>query len=138
MTVTPLSTYILQWDRHHRLLLRRSSNTQIFVLVLLQKSYLRMPSILNSSMNFFSPPNEGFVLFLNFTDYVRLMSHPFLAISCLYLNCPCLRLLSHRLLQFPSGWSSKGSSFSYSVCSKRCCYTAWLANFLLPNLCLHV
>src|SRR6218665_3174513 len=42
-------------------------------------------------------------------------------LSCLYLNCPCLCLLSHRLLQFPSGWSSKGSSFSYSVCSKRCC-----------------
>src|SRR6218665_983399 len=42
-------------------------------------------------------------------------------LSCLYLNCPCLRLLSHRLLQFSSGWSSKGSSFSYSVCSKRCC-----------------
>src|SRR6218665_3193212 len=37
-------------------------------------------------------------------------------LSCLYLNCPCLLLLSHRLLQFPSGWSSKGSSFSYSVC----------------------
>src|SRR6218665_429784 len=43
-------------------------------------------------------------------------------LSCLYLNCPCLRLLSHRLLQFSSGWSSKGSSFSYSVCSKGCCY----------------
>src|SRR6218665_798414 len=42
-------------------------------------------------------------------------------LSCLYLNCPCLRLLSHRLFQFPSGWSSKGLSFSYSVCSKRCC-----------------
>src|SRR6218665_1674804 len=42
-------------------------------------------------------------------------------LSCLYLNCTCLRLLSHRLLQFPSDWSSKGSSFSYSVCSKRCC-----------------
>src|SRR6218665_1762155 len=42
-------------------------------------------------------------------------------LSCLYLNCPCLSLLSHRLLQFSSGWSSKGSSFFYSVCSKRCC-----------------
>src|SRR6218665_2766673 len=42
-------------------------------------------------------------------------------LSCLYLNCPCLRLLSNRLLQFSSRWSSKGSSFSYSVCSKRCC-----------------
>src|SRR6218665_1150078 len=42
-------------------------------------------------------------------------------LSCLYLNCPCLCLLSHRLLQFSSDWSSKGSSFSYSVCSKRCC-----------------
>src|SRR6218665_25836 len=29
-----------------------------------------------------------------------------------------LRLFSNRLLQFSSGWSSKGSSFSYSVCSK--------------------
>src|SRR6218665_1561314 len=49
-------------------------------------------------------------------------------LSCLYLNCPCFRLLSHRLLQFSSGWSSKCSSFSYSVCSKRCC---WLADFLV-------
>src|SRR6218665_993255 len=41
-------------------------------------------------------------------------------LSCLYLNCPCLRLLSYRLLQFSSCWSSRGSSFSYSVCSTRC------------------
>src|SRR6218665_3055634 len=31
-------------------------------------------------------------------------------LSCLYLNCPCLCLLSHRLLQFQSGWFSKGFS----------------------------
>src|SRR6218665_1519853 len=59
-------------------------------------------------------------------------------LSCLYLNCPCLRLLSHRLLQFSSGWSSKGSSFSYSVCSKRCCYTGWPTSSYVPHLCLHV
>src|SRR6218665_1677399 len=42
--------------------------------------------------------------------------------SCLYLYCPCLRLLSNRLLQFSPSWSFKGSPFSSSVCSKRCCY----------------
>ena len=29
-------------------------------------------------------------------------------LSCLHLYCPCLRLLSNRLLQCSSGWSSKG------------------------------
>src|SRR6218665_832900 len=33
-------------------------------------------------------------------------------LSCLYLYCPCLCLLSNRLLQFSSGWSSKGVRLS--------------------------
>src|SRR6218665_1587369 len=31
---------------------------------------------------------------------------PLRLLSCLYLYCPCLHLLSNRLLQFSSGWSS--------------------------------
>src|SRR6218665_3414520 len=72
------------------------------------------------------------------SSYFHLRRLRAINLSCLYLNCPCLRLLSHRLLQFSSGWSSKGSSFSYSVCSKRCCYTGWPTSSYVPHLCLHV
>ena len=37
------------------------------------------------------------------------------------INDESPRIQLNRLLQFSSGWSSKDSSFSYSVRSKRCC-----------------
>src|SRR6218665_3340096 len=42
------------------------------------------------------------------------------------------------LSQFSSGRPSKGSSFSYSVCSKHCCYTDCPTSSYVPHLCLHV
>src|SRR6218665_1820440 len=56
-------------------------------------------------------------------------------LSWLYLYCSCICLLWNRLLQCSPGWSSKGSSFSSSVCSKRCCYTDCPTSPYVPHLC---
>src|SRR6218665_2094411 len=115
LSLNPHQTQIIWFDTpQRRLKLELPLLTERFSSFVFHSSVRNLGVVLDSTLTF--SEHVGNLTRSSYFHLRRLRSGPSPLI--IYLHCPCLHLLSNRLLQFSPGWSSKGFSYSSSACSK--------------------